>query len=51
MIELTEQELQTLCNVVAQIQVPVAQAGQFIELINKMSKMIDELKAKAGNGK
>jgi len=44
MTQLTEQELQALCNIVAQVQVPVAQAGQFIELINKMSKMIDELR-------
>lgn len=44
MEQLTEQELQTLCNLVAQIQVPVAQAPPLIELINKMSEMIDELR-------
>lgn len=44
MTQLTEQELQTLINLVAQAQVQVAQAQPFIELINKMSKMIDELR-------
>ena len=46
MTELTEQDLQTLINIVAQVNVPVAQASPFIELINKMSKMIDQLRNK-----
>lgn len=41
---LTIEELQTLANIVAQVQVPVAQAAPLIELINKMSRMIDRLK-------
>ncbi len=44
MIKLTEQELQALINVVSQVNVPVEQSPPFVELINKMSKMIDELK-------
>lgn len=45
MNKLTEQELQTLINIVAQVNVPVAQSPPLVELINKMSKMMDELKA------
>jgi len=45
MEKLTEQELQILCNIVAQVQLPVVQASPLIELINKMSRMIDGLKA------
>ena len=44
MEKLTEQELQMLINIVAQVTVPVAQSPPFTEIINKMSKMIDELK-------
>lgn len=44
--QLTADELQTLINIVAQVQVPVAQASPLIELINKMSRMIDEAKTK-----
>lgn len=42
--QLTQEELQTLINIVGQVQVPVAQAPPLIELINKMSRMIDRLK-------
>lgn len=42
--QLTQEELQTLINIVAQVQVPVAQASALIELINKMSRMVDEAK-------
>ena len=45
MEQLTIDELQTLINIVAQTQVPVAQASPLIELINKMSRMIDQSKA------
>ena len=44
MTQLTERELRQLINIVAQTSVPVAQAAPLIELINKMSTMIDELK-------
>jgi len=44
MTELTEQELRALINIVADYDVKVGQAPPFIELINKMSKMIDELR-------
>lgn len=44
--QLTVEELQTLINIVAQVQVPVAQAAPLIELINKMSRMVDQIKAK-----
>jgi hypothetical protein len=40
---LTSEELQTLINIVAQVQVPVAQAAVLIELINKMSRIITAL--------
>ena len=42
--QLTQEELQTLINIVAQVQVPVAQAGGLIELINKLSRLIDQAK-------
>jgi uncharacterized coiled-coil protein SlyX len=45
--QLTQQELQTLINVLAQTQTIVAQAGTLIDLINKMSRMIDHLRAQA----
>ena len=41
---LTREELQTLINIVAQVQVAVAQAAPLIELINKMSRMVDQAK-------
>ena len=44
MEQLTKQELQTLVNIVAQVSLPVGQSPPLIELINKMSKMIDQLK-------
>ncbi len=43
--QLTIDELQTLINIVAQVQVPVAQAVSLIELINKMSRLVDQLQA------
>jgi hypothetical protein len=43
--QLTVQELQTLINIVAQVQVPVSQAASLIELINKMSRLVDQLQA------
>ena len=46
--QLTVEELQMLINVVAQVQVPVAQAAPLIELINKMSRMIDCRKQEQG---
>jgi len=42
--QLTQEELQALIQVVAQYVCPVAQAPPFQELINKMSRMIDQLK-------
>ena len=41
--QLTIEELQTIINIVAQVQVPVAQASPLIELINKMSRMVDQI--------
>lgn len=41
---LTQEELQTLINVVAQVSVPVSQATPLIGLINKMSRMVDQLR-------
>lgn len=46
MTELTQEELQTLINIVAQVQVPVGQASPLIELINKMSEMVNQQKSK-----
>ena len=43
--QLTQEELQTLINIVAQVQVPVQQAAPLIELINKMSRLVDQLQA------
>ena len=43
--QLTIDELQTLINIVSQVQVPVAQAPPLIELINKLSRLIDQSKA------
>lgn len=40
MERLTVNELKALINIVAQLQVQVQQAQQFIALINKMSRMI-----------
>ena len=43
MIELlTVEELQILVNIVSQVQVPVTQAPPLIDLINKISRMIDQ---------
>ena len=42
---LTVEELQTLINIIVQVQVSVAQAPPLIELINKLSRMIDQSKA------
>lgn len=39
---LTIDELQTLINILAQVQVKVSDALQLIELINKMSRMVDQ---------
>jgi hypothetical protein len=44
---LTVEELQLLIDIVARYTVPVAQAPPYIELINKLSRMIDELRAKS----
>lgn len=46
-MKLTKEELTLLINVLAQVSVPVAQSQQYIDLINKMSKMIDEKPAKS----
>ena len=43
--QLTQEELQTLMNIVAQVQVPVVQAASLIELINKMARLVDQLQA------
>ena len=42
MPNLTAEELQTLVNLLGQATTTVAKAQLFINLINKMSKMIDE---------
>ena len=42
-MKLTKEELQNLINVVGQVSVPVNQSPVLIALINKMSKMLDEL--------
>ena len=42
--KLTKDELQMLINIVSQVQVSVAQSPPLIDLINKMSRMIDEAK-------
>ena len=44
--QLTDEELKILINLVGQAQCPVAQAQKFIDLINKMSKMVDEVEKK-----
>lgn len=45
--QLTVEELQTIINILAQVKVPVAQASPLIELINKMSRMIDQQRTQA----
>ncbi len=47
MKQLTQNELQTLANILAQVNVPVSQAPPLIDLINKMSQMIDQLRSAA----
>lgn len=47
MEQLTQAELQTLINILEQVQVQLAQAVPLIELVNKMGRMIDQLKADA----
>ena len=42
---LTVEELQLLINIVSQVQVPVAQSPPLIDLINKLSRMIDQEQA------
>ena len=49
MDQLTVEELQTLINIVVQVNVPVSQAPPLIELINKMSRMVDQSKAETKN--
>ena len=44
--QLTDEELKILINLVGQAQCQVAQAPKFIELINKMSGMVDEVEKK-----
>jgi len=44
--QLTDEELKILINLVGQAQCPVSQAQKFIELINKMSGMVDEVEKK-----
>lgn len=44
MTQLTKEELQGLINIVSEVNIPVKQSGTFVQLINKMSKMIDEVK-------
>ena len=43
-IELTKEELQSLINIVSQVNVPVKDSQNFVALINKMSKMMDQVK-------
>lgn len=40
--ELTQDELQTLINIVSQVNVPVMQAPVLIALIGKMSRLCDQ---------
>ena len=42
MLRLTDKELKRLINIVSQVSVPVAKSPEFVDLINKMSKMVDE---------
>jgi len=42
-MKLTKEELQILINIVANVNVPVSQSQQFIDLMNKMSLMIEGL--------
>ena len=45
-MKLTKEELKLLINIVGQVSAPIAsqQAEQLRQLINKMSKMVDEKK-------
>lgn len=43
-ITLNKKELLMLINIVGEVSVPVKQSSTFVDLINKMSKMIDGLK-------
>ena len=45
--QLTQQELQMLANIVAQFVAPMGQALPYIDLINKLSRMIDQLRLPA----
>lgn len=45
MTKLTKEELLTLIQIVSEYPVPVKNSKAFIDLINKMSVMVDELKA------
>lgn len=44
MIKLTTEELKVLIQVIGEVAVPVKNSGKFVELINKLSKMVDESK-------
>jgi hypothetical protein len=43
--QLTIAELQSLINIVAKVVVAVEQVQPYIDLINKLSRMMDEIKA------
>ena len=42
-MKLNKEELQNLINIVGQVSVPVNQSPALVALINKMSKILDEL--------
>ena len=41
-MKLTKEEMVTISNLLAQVSLPVGQAGVVINIINKLAKMIDE---------
>lgn len=43
MTKLNDQELQSLINIVSEVSVPIKSQKPFVELINKLSLMKDEL--------
>jgi hypothetical protein len=43
-MKLTKEELQIAIQCIANTSVPVTQAGKLIDLVNKMSVMMDEVK-------
>lgn len=44
--KLTKEELEICAQAVASLSVPVSQAPRLIELVNKLSKMVDEKQEK-----